>query len=224
MKKTVIFDFADTIAELYPRNYDLVNSLTKQIGIELDELFFNLAFRFTFENNPYSSIEINSPDAKSNFYRSFNSCLLKNLGLYHLLETEKLCYVFDNTIRHWRLKTGFKILLNDFCSRGISVGIISNFDSVLEQILRQMDVLEQISFLSISQKRGLEKPDKNFYLDFFEIHCLKIDDCLYIGDSYNLDYLPANSLGIETYLLDDKNVYPKFDYVLNDISDINGRI
>ena len=171
MKKTVVFDFADTIAEMYPRNYDLVNSLTQKNGVKLNESFFNMAFRFTFENSPYSSILITGPEEKSDFYHSFNSSLLKNLGLYHIVDTEELCNVFINAIRHWKLKTSFKSLLNELSNLGVNIGIISNFDSTLERILEQMGILEQISFLSISQNKGLEKPNKNFYLDFFENNC-----------------------------------------------------
>ncbi len=224
MLSTVIFDFADTIALMLPTNYELVNSVASKKGIEIDEDVFNKSFKYTSEFMPYSSLKITSSEERSDFYYNFNSWLLKSLGLFHMIDLEELLDVFFETGRHWALKSGVEDLFEYLNNEGVSIGIISNFDSKLEPILEKMNIRRKINYLSVSQNKGLEKPDKQFSMDLFNSYDLDKNESLYIGDSYNLDYVPANGLGIKTYLLDEKNIYQDMDFIVRNVCEVSEKI
>ncbi|WP_208123364.1 HAD family hydrolase, partial [Facilibium subflavum] len=72
----------------------------------------------------------------------------------------------------------------------------------------------------ISQEVGLKKPDLDFFKLPLKKHNIIAKDTFFIGDSYYLDYLPSNNLGMLSILLDENNMFsPTLD--INRINNIN---
>jgi putative hydrolase of the HAD superfamily len=84
-----------------------------------------------------------------------------------------------------------------------SLGIISN-GSYADQIqkLKLNNLLHYFEVIVISEKAGVSKPDKKI----FRIACLQansnLSDCIYVGNSYELDYLGSLNSGMKAIWLD----------------------
>ena len=211
MIKTVVFDFADTIAKLVPSKELLVQSFIKEkLNLEIpikriEETYFyiqNLYF--------YSSVQIKDSSSKSKFYQEYNRKIFSNLGVLHLMEPflDEFFEYFLKNKKHWILKEGVLELFKFIQAKDLKIGLISNFDTILIDILdHQLQIRDYFSYVHISQDIGLEKPNPDFYVDFLTKHNLKAEEILYIGDNYELDYLPSSTLGFKSVLLDEKLHY-----------------
>ena len=52
------------------------------------------------------------------------------------------------------------------------------------------------------------------------VYNIDINETIYIGDSYNLDYVPSKSAGFNSFLIDRNNVFPKKNNKLQDLNQI----
>ncbi|KAJ1902253.1 hypothetical protein LPJ66_000140 [Kickxella alabastrina] len=85
--------------------------------------------------------------------------------------------------------------------KGIKVGVISNMDESAEHVLKHFGIREYFDFVIKSISVGVEKPDA----EIFEMALIAVNipayDSLHIGDSYELDYLPATKVGMKALLV-----------------------
>lgn len=220
--KLVIFDFADTIAKLSPSKEELLhkfilNELNLDIPLKHIEEVYHYATNLLF----YSSVNIQKIKSKKEFYKNFNNDILCLLGIAHLLNSEKLFHYFNQNGQHWILKNGVKELFKNLKKEGFMVSLVSNFDERLNQILKDLEIYDLLDSRFISQEVGLEKPDINFFKLPLKKHNTEARDTFFIGDSYFLDFIPSQSLGIFPILLDENNRFPLISkiYKINNISE-----
>ncbi len=89
----------------------------------------------------------------------------------------------------------------------VQIGLISNFDSRLEIILKELELNKYFHCLAYSGKVGFSKPDpKIFQYALNELNIIP-EEALYVGDSLNIDYYPACDLGINSLLLNREGNY-----------------
>lgn len=209
MINTIIFDFADTLAELQPSRADIILTLLeKNTNIKISKQSILQGYKYLDLLMPYSSVRIQDKEAKKAFYQQYNQRLLESLGVAHLLKPSQVFEAFTETETHWKLKMGIKELLHDIKEYDIKIGIISNFDSHLNEVIHtKLKISDKVDYLHVSQQVGYEKPDIRFYQSFFCQYDCKIEDSFYIGDSYSLDYVPACEIGLKAVLLDETGLY-----------------
>jgi FMN phosphatase YigB (HAD superfamily) len=210
-QKLVMFDFADTIARLSPSKEELLqNYIINEIGITISLEKISEVYHYATNLMFYSSVTIHDIEDKQKFYNNFNENLIALLGLTHLIDSSKLFNYFKEHGQHWQLKNGVQNLFEELHSKKCFISLVSNFDTRLYNILENMGISNHFDSIFISQEVGLEKPN----IDFFDLpikqHNIPKQDCYFIGDSYMLDYLPSNTLGINSILLDENNKYENF--------------
>lgn len=220
MTKLALFDFANTLAELVPSRVDIVRGyIAEASGIWVDAQCIKYAYQSLDLYMPYSSVSIRSVEQKMVFYDQYNKRLLEHLALSHLVDSTGIYKAFLAAKPHWRLKEGVLEALTEIRGSGWQIGIISNFDCNLERLLREeLGLIHLVDYLHVSQVEDCEKPDLDFYLGFFSHHQIQIDDAVYIGDSYVLDFLPAKKIGLKVCLIDEDGF---FAYMPDSISGIN---
>jgi REG-2-like HAD superfamily hydrolase len=101
----------------------------------------------------------------------------------------------------WELFSETPGLLEILSRRKIAMGIISNFDDRLSDIVQGLKIRHYFSFILTGYEIGAEKPS----LDMF-VRALQDNDCdaanaLHIGDSLEKDYYPAKRLGMNALLV-----------------------
>lgn len=219
MKRFVVFDFSDTLAELVPGRCRIVAEfIAAQSGLLVREKDIAAAYRMVDLAMPYSSVHIRSDADRGSFYRRYNTQLLTVLGVAHCVDPAGLMGFFKGCKAHWQLKPGALETLITFHELGYGIGILSNFDACLKDIVcNHLGLGGLIDYLHVSQSEGLEKPDTGFYRSFFARHGIPIESAAYIGDSYLLDFLPASEIGLDAWLLDEQAVYPHLPRAIRSI-------
>lgn len=101
------------------------------------------------------------------------------------------------------------------------LGIISNFDERLFQILNNLNLTKYFDFICIpSNCNGAFKPNEEIFLQAFKLSgILNHSQMLHIGDDYELDFLGATKLGFKSLIIDHKNNKNK-----NDLLDLKDKI
>lgn len=204
-----LFDFAGTIATLSPSPVQLYASIIKDYNnVDISTQEISRALMSADASMPYSSVNITSKLEREAYYIEFNNLTLTLLGLRHVTSPEAIYDLFTSVKRHWVFRPCADQLLKRLYDANHTVSIISNFDSYLPQLINRItNVSHLLSFIYVSASVGLEKPSPEFYLNFLSESQFSADSCVYVGDSYSLDYLPATEIGIRTFLLDESHLF-----------------
>lgn len=86
--------------------------------------------------------------------------------------------------------------------KGLSLAVISNFDSRLFAILQGLDVSSSFDSIVISSHAGYAKPDARIFHHALALHRADASKALHIGDSPDKDAAAAKNAGLIGVLLD----------------------
>lgn len=200
--KFIYFDAANTLIHK-PDLWMRFNEVLTKYGHIIDVNILKKQHKLISEN-------VKFPDNTSrDFYSSFNSEVLRSLGV---ASDNKILDDIYNACTYLPWKTFDDVeSLKDI---KIPMGIISNFNSSLKA---KITSLFEISFKEfvVSENISVAKPDKRIFE--YAINKVNIDpaDILFIGDSITLDIEPAQSIGMQAYLIDRDGIYPDFKSRIN---------
>lgn len=218
MIDTVLFDFVNTIAFLTPSKEDiLIEYSEKEFGTLISKEQVQKAYLSADDLMPYSSVNIKTSDKKRAFYDKYNKELFASLQING---SEKFYDYYHSVKKEWVLDDCVLDLLKFLKSKKISIGIISNFDNNLNDILENLKIKNMFDFVAISAKIGLEKPDIEFYKYAKKVYNIDIKTAIYVGDSYSLDYIPSKKAGFNSFLIDRNNIILKNANKLQNLNEI----
>lgn len=133
----------------------------------------------------------------------------------HLIEAYK-------TSTCWQPSYGSLDLLSYLKRKGLTLGVISNFDPRLDVTLINTKLRHYFDFVLTSYEFGIEKPDPKIYeaaMQLSKLSDLKAEECLHVGDKAALDYKGAADSGWAAALIQDhkpEEVKKKYGYVDTD--------
>lgn len=107
-------------------------------------------------------------------------------GVYQHFATATPWVVYDDTVsslKRWR-------------TMGISLGIISNFDSRIYAVLEALELKQYFDTITISTEAGAAKPDPLIFTTALQKHGCQPQDAWHVGDSRNDDIQGANAAGL----------------------------
>ncbi|MDQ3958648.1 MAG: HAD-IA family hydrolase [Actinomycetota bacterium] len=139
-------------------------------------------------------------------YRRF----LEELGMDDESLVDRLFETFSSTSTY-RLYDDVLPALRALGDGGYRLGLISNFERWLEEMLVELEVGHIFDVAVISGVEGVEKPDASIYLRALEKAGVPAGAAVHVGDSPGLDVEPARSVGMETVLLDRTGRYAGHD-------------
>lgn len=113
-------------------------------------------------------------------------------------------YMRNNT---WVPFPESKQVINIAVKAGWNVGIISNWDEHLENLLAAIFGTPFFRIVS-SYRAGIAKPDERLFRQALEGIDLTTDRVIHVGDSIRNDMVPAETLGLEHYLIDRYSLFP----------------
>ena len=109
----------------------------------------------------------------------------------------------------WEVPAGFAEVLEELHQRGYALGLASNYDSRLEQVLAGRPELARLQLhILISSQIGYRKPDRRFFARILEAVNCPVHQILYVGDDLHNDYHGATDSGLSPLLLDPHNHHP----------------
>jgi putative hydrolase of the HAD superfamily len=101
----------------------------------------------------------------------------------------------------WRLEPGALELLQDLRRAGFRLGIISNFDLRLREILKHVGVLDLFEQIVVSSQVGAEKPSARIFEEALRRFAVEPAELLHVGDEEKADGDGARALGIQAFIL-----------------------
>jgi FMN phosphatase YigB (HAD superfamily) len=191
--KVVLFDAANTLIHK-PDLWDRLSGVLRKYDIFVDDEQLRKKHKLVSEI-------IHFPDRTSaEFYRRFNYEYLLSLGI--IADNQMLDDIFSAcTYLPWKAFDDTAELRNIQPKKAI----LSNFNFNLSNHIEEIFGENFFDVIIGSEKEGLSKPDLGFYNRALEILDVAPQDILYIGDSLKLDVIPAQSLGIDAWLMDRDN-------------------
>ncbi len=102
----------------------------------------------------------------------------------------------------WELYPETLPVLQTLQQEGIRLGVISNFDSRLLPVLRQLQLDPYFSSITLSTQVGYAKPDAKIFHTALKAQGILSGQAWHIGDSYSQDYLGAKAAGLNALWLD----------------------
>jgi len=119
---------------------------------------------------------------------------------------------FNRLYRHfataspWEVYSDVVPCLQHWRGEGIELGVISNFDSRLYQVLQVLDLKQYFSSVTISSEVGAAKPDVKIFQSAIAHYQVSPEETWHIGDSKREDYEAAKAMGMQGFLLKRKSL------------------
>ncbi len=165
---------------------------------------FKAAPRMTFTNLPQSDV----PIAEYQWWRSLAQQTFGHTGdLEKFLDFEvffKALYAYFATANPWFVYEDTRSALDAWQQQGITLGLLSNFDSRIYAVISALNLEHYFSSITISTEIGAAKPDRLIFDVALAKHELgrSPDLAWHIGDSFDEDYQGATAAGINAFWLD----------------------
>jgi putative hydrolase of the HAD superfamily len=94
--------------------------------------------------------------------------------------------------------------------KGFLLGMISNFEPWLEDLMKSLSVWDLLDVAVISGRVGLEKPHPGIFRIALQRAGIEPREGMHVGDSPLSDYRGAQDAGLTAVLLDRRHRYPRF--------------
>lgn len=118
------------------------------------------------------------------------------------------------TDKCWEVSKGSDRLIGHLRTLDISIGVISNFDPRLNEILQRVGLIDKFDFVLASYEFGHCKPDKRIFVKAIDLckDTVKPSQALHIGDDVQKDYEGTRRAGWHALLI---NKQPDSEKKLN---------
>ncbi|MDX1919785.1 MAG: HAD-IA family hydrolase [Candidatus Caenarcaniphilales bacterium] len=215
--KLISFDAADTLIKLAQSIEDHYVSVAQSYGVIADSEIINKNFRSVFASTPalgadgqkgldWWSKVIELTFLESGFKKEDFSDFERFVEhLYEALAEDHAWVTFSDVLP----------CLEALKQKNKRMIVFSNFDERLIKILEDLGIAKYFEQIICSTQIGYAKPDPKAFLRVAELVQLKPEEILHIGDSYENDYLGSQRAGMQSILLDRKNVEIDRNSVVN---------
>lgn len=215
----VLWDVKDTLLKVRASVGEQYCKEAERVGLKLSPVEVEAAFHQTYRHHskkfPNYGITqgLNGRSWWMEVVRgTFSQCRVQDPALLNIM-AQNLYHNFCNA-ENWEVFSDSEKALQRCSSLGLKLGVVSNFDRRLEEILRVCGLLSHFSFLITSEEAGTAKPSPVIF-DLALQKCGVSAACVaHIGDHYEKDYLASRSVGIHGFLLDRNNTCDHYDVPL----------
>lgn len=197
-----LFGLKSSVGEIY-QQYAL------NYGVKVDAKLLDRAFARSFKSAPPLAFITNNSAALEEqefaWWKKVVQTTFFQLGF--LAEFSNFTDFFQDIYSYFATKDPWYIFpdvvpaLNKWQDRGIELGVISNFDTRLKQVLKVLELEQFFTSITISSETGFAKPDPNIFETALDKHGFTAKQAWHIGDSLIEDYQGAKRVGISAFCL-----------------------
>ena len=205
--RAVFFDAAGTliavngsVGGIYAR---LAQQHGKAVGVTDLEAGFGRAFAAAPPMAFPGAAAGDIPELEKKWWRDLVHQVFSSLGPFAAFDDyfDEL-YGFFAQPQAWRLYPDTQPALAALHTRGIRLGVISNFDSRLFGLLDGLGIAQFFDPVVISTRAGAAKPETAIFNQALAHHGLAPEHAVHVGDSYEMDVLGAQTAGLRPVLID----------------------
>ncbi|MAG37710.1 MAG: hypothetical protein CL878_15855 [Dehalococcoidia bacterium] len=165
-----------------------------------------------------------STERSQRFWFWFYGRLLTKLGVpqgRHIALASAF-YERFTTLDTWDLYDDALVCLNQLRQAGVTLALVSNWESWLESLLHHRQIHHYFDALAISGQVGAEKPDAAIFHAALGQSGASAEEAVHVGDSVASDVEGARAVGIRPVLLDrSRSLAPQPDVpILHSLTDL----
>lgn len=212
--KVIFLDAVGTLFGVKGSVGEVYSTIARSFGVLTSATELDAAFYEVFKSAPSPTFPDASPQEipKKEFqwWRNVTMRTFQKVGVVHkFLDFDIFFYRLYNhfaTEHPWEVYPDVIPCLECWRDQKIQLGIISNFDSRLYQVLRVLHLKPFFSSITISSEVGVAKPDPRIFQSAIAQHQVSPEQTWHIGDSRKEDYEAAKSIGMQGFLLKRKSL------------------
>jgi len=112
---------------------------------------------------------------------------------------------------YWKKTEHCDLVLEKLKGKGVKLGVISNFDERLFEIIENLNIAKHFEFVCIpANSKGHFKPQAEIFHEAFKKTQLNDkSQMLHVGDDLKLDYQAAQAFGCKSLIILNKSVLSK---------------
>ena len=207
--KVVFFDAAGTLFHIKGSVADVYLHYAKKYGVkESSELKakVNSAFSHAFQQAPPPIFAVAQPEKLKQCERlwwfDIVHAVFYRVGMFEGFDDyfDEVYEAFASDL-HWQVDPELIPVLTELKSFGYELGIISNFDTRLFQILQALSLTSYFDTVTISSLVQAVKPSKQIFHYALNEHAIDPWEALHVGDSVKDDWEGATQAGLHGVLL-----------------------
>ena len=203
----VFFDAGETLIHPYPSFPELFAQVCARRGVSVQadtvrDVQERLAPHLVdlAEDTGVTQPSLDPEDSRV-FWTFLYRRLLEELGIDEPRLPEDLYATFSASASY-KVFDDVVSALTELEEAGCRLGLISNFEGWLQNILIEQELGESFDVSVISGLEGVEKPDPRIYRVAIERAGVDPGSAVHIGDSMAMDVRPAREVGMKAVLLD----------------------
>ncbi|KAM0849771.1 hypothetical protein ACQ4PT_053526 [Festuca glaucescens] len=100
----------------------------------------------------------------------------------------------------WRLPDGAYRTLHDLKDAGVKLAVVSNFDTRLRKLLKDLNISDVFDAIVVSSEVGYEKPAPEIFKIALDQIGVEASKAVHVGDDETADKSGANAIGLECWL------------------------
>jgi putative hydrolase of the HAD superfamily len=136
------------------------------------------------------------------FWFGVYDVFLRRVGLPTDDGLQEALYGAFTTLENYALYPETTEVLDELSAAGLDLGLISNFEPWLDDLLAHLGVRDRFGVRVVSGVEGIEKPDPRIFRIALERAGRPPEDVAYVGDVPAVDIDPAQALGMTPVLID----------------------
>ena len=205
--KAIFFDAAGTLLTVNGSVGDVYARIARDYGKEVSVADLEAGFRRSYAAAPPMAFPGALPEQISTlevqWWRNLVQEVFSSLGSFpRFVDYFTELFAFFARAEAWKLYPETLATLEQLQSRGLILGVISNFDSRLFGVLDGLGVTPFVDPVVISTRAGAAKPARDIFTQALDRIGTRADEALHIGDSYEADIIGAQEAGLTPVFLD----------------------
>ena len=210
MIETVFFDAAGTLIEVAEPVGETYARAARAEGVAVESIALDVAFRAVFVAAPPLAFPSSAPGALRHLEREWwRERVLDTFARAGVVgQADRLDRAFRTAFDHfahgsaWRVFADVGPALRTLRGRGLGLAVVSNFDSRLRAVLRELGLAGDLDAVVVSSECGAAKPDRRIFTEALRATGARAESTLHVGDSLEHDVGGARAAGLAALRID----------------------
>ncbi len=203
--KAVFFDAGGTLFEPNPSVGDIYARIASDFGMKTDVQKIEAAFRAEFSKRDRAA-NMHAHDTEKNeklwWKELVKAVFEKTVQVQNFDSFFEALYDYFATAAAWRLFPESVSVVDELRKKNLILGIVSNWDSRLHSICKQMGLDKRFDFILASAVVGSAKPNSGIFQEALKQANVAASEALHVGDSIENDIEGAHRSKIDALLID----------------------
>ena len=211
--RAVFFDAGETLVHPAPSFPELFSTIVTREGHPRDASQIVEGLSMVSDEFARAAVEeelwTTHPDRSRRFWLGVYERFLEALDITSSNGLTETLYHEFTRIENYEAFDDVRPTLERLREEGYALGVISNFEPWLEDLLVRLELAPLLPTRVISGVEGVEKPDPIIFRLALERSALRPEEVVYVGDIPDFDIAPTAALGMFPVLIDRRGRHPE---------------